>query len=382
MARIIELVGSVRPDYVKLAPIVRALRAHGLSLEPRIVHAARSYDAPVSAELLEGLAVPRADVYLEVPPGRAGESIPGILAAYERHLRSRGERPWGLVVVGDADASMACALAAVKQGVAVAHVEAGLRTFDRTMPEETHRVVTDAVASLCLVGEPMGESNLSREGVSARNIRLVGNATVDSLQYHLLAARALDMPGRLGLGDPYGYVTVHRSTNIDDPVRLAELVGLLESLCEKTPLVFPVHPRTRSRLTQFGLIARLEAKPGVCVQSPLTYAENLGLLASATVVITDSSGIQDEASALNVPCLTLLGNTERSAATELGTSTLVGGSLERVPPLVDEALAGRAPQGRSIPLWDGRAADRIVYELVRAWGGSLPPSGAAGRPVR
>jgi UDP-N-acetylglucosamine 2-epimerase (non-hydrolysing) len=256
----------------------------------------------------------------------------------------------------------------VKLGIPVAHVEAGLRSFDRTMPEEINRIVTDALADLLLVSEPSGQANLLHEGIAPAKIKLVGNVMIDTLTRELEAARALAVRERLGYSRPYAFVTLHRPSNVDDPDRLGELVGLLGRLGELLGVVFPVHPRTRGRLEQFGLFARLGSAPAVSLLGPLGYRESLGLMADATVVITDSGGIQEETAFLSVPCLTVRPNTERPITVDQGTSTLVGDDLGKIEPLVHDIRAGRYKQGGAIPLWDGRAAERIVSELVAGWG--------------
>jgi UDP-N-acetylglucosamine 2-epimerase (non-hydrolysing) len=276
-------------------------------------------------------------------------------------------------VVGDVNSTMACTLAAAKLGIPVAHVEAGLRSFDRSMPEEINRVVTDALADLLLVSEPAGEENLRREGVADGRIRYVGNVMIDTLVRELPAARALGVPASLGLAPSgYAYVTLHRPSNVDDPRRLGRVVEMLRALGGRLPVVFPVHPRTRERLRAAGLEAALAGAPGVRALEPLGYRESLGLMAGARLVLTDSGGVQEETTHLGVPCLTLRPNTERPVTVSLGTNTVVGEEIERVLPLVEEVLAGRGRKGRPIPGWDGHAAERVAAALAERYGRSCP----------
>jgi UDP-N-acetylglucosamine 2-epimerase (non-hydrolysing) len=264
---------------------------------------------------------------------------------------------------------MACTLAAVKLGIPVAHVEAGLRSFDRSMPEEVNRVVTDALADLLLVSEPAGEENLRREGVADGRIRYVGNVMIDTLMRELPAARALGVAERLGL-PPSGfvYVTLHRPSNVDDPSRLGRLVSMLRTLAVRLPVVFPVHPRTRERLRGAGLEAELAEAPGLRLLDPLGYRESLGLMATARLALADSGGVQEETTQLGVPCLTLRPNTERPVTVSLGTNTVVGEDIAAAWPLIEDVLANRYKAGQAVPGWDGCAAERVVAELTERYG--------------
>jgi UDP-N-acetylglucosamine 2-epimerase (non-hydrolysing) len=367
MQSVLELVAGARPNFMKVAPILRELMARPGPFLPRVVHTGQHYDASMSDVFFSELGIPQPDVHLGVGSGTHGAQTARILAAYEEHLLRADPRPAGVVVVGDVNSTMACTLAAVKLGIPVAHVEAGLRSFDRTMPEEINRIVTDALVDLLLVSEPSGQTNLLHEGISPGKIKLVGNVMIDTLVSELKAARELAVRQRLGYASPYAFVTLHRPSNVDDPGRLAELVGLLERLGQSLGVVFPVHPRTRVRLEEFGLFGRLGRAAGVSLLGPLGYRESLGLMAEASVVITDSGGIQEETAFLAVPCLTVRPNTERPITVDQGTSTLVGDDLGKIEPLVRDILGGRYKCGGTIPLWDGHAAERIVSELIAAW---------------
>lgn len=360
----VDFVAGARPNFMKLAPVVRAV-AEQAALQLRIVHTGQHYDAEMNDVFFQELGIPEPDVHLEVGSGSHGAQTARILERYEAHLLE--ERPHACVVFGDVNSTVACSLAAVKLGVPVAHVEAGLRSFDRSMPEEINRLLTDAVAGLLLVSEPSGLANLKREGVPEDKTRLVGNVMIDTLLAGLEAARARDSARRFGLAErSYGLVTLHRPSNVDDPATLLRLLELLDELAEELPLIFPVHPRTLGAATRGGMGARLA--PGqkrlVCL-GPQAYLDTLSLAMGARLVLTDSGGLQEEASVLHVPCLTLRDNTERPITLELGTSRLVGNDPDRIRAAFHQALAGNWPAGQPIPLWDGRAGVRVAEELTR-----------------
>jgi UDP-N-acetylglucosamine 2-epimerase (non-hydrolysing) len=365
MKPILDLVAGARPNFMKLAPVVRALEHEG-RLAFRIVHTGQHYDPSMTDVFFQELGIPAPAVHLGVGSGSHGAQTARILERYEAHLMS--DRPAATVVFGDVNSTVACALAAVKLGVPVAHVEAGLRSFDRTMPEEINRLLTDAVAELLLVSEPSGVDNLAREGRPETGVKLVGNVMIDTLLGHLPAARQKAAARDLGLAERrYGLITLHRPSNVDDPAVLARLVELFHELAEDLPLVFPVHPRTRQAAAGLGGTRGLG--PGqerlLCL-GPLPYMDTLSLVASSAVVLTDSGGLQEETSVLGVPCLTLRENTERPITVTLGTSRLVGNDSDRIRAAFAEVLGGAWPAGRPIPLWDGQAGPRVAREL-QAW---------------
>jgi UDP-N-acetylglucosamine 2-epimerase (non-hydrolysing) len=347
---------------MKLAPVVRALSDMG-TVGFRIVHTGQHYDASMNDIFFEELGIPKPEVHLEVGSGRHGAQTARILERYESHLLEA--RPRATVVFGDVNSTMACGLAAVKLGVPVVHVEAGLRSFDPTMPEEVNRKVTDAIADLLLTTETTAVENLVREGVPEDRIRLVGNVMIDTLLWHLPAARGRNTAGRLGLVGAYGLVTLHRPQNVDDPATLAGLLDLLAELAGRIPLVFPVHPRTLDVAKRANLAGRLtrDARRLLCVP-PLSYLDTLSLLAGASVALTDSGGLQEETSVLRVPCLTLRNTTERPCTVELGTSRLVGNDPEKIRAAFAEVLGGAWPKGADIPLWDGKAGPRVAAALA------------------
>jgi UDP-N-acetylglucosamine 2-epimerase (non-hydrolysing) len=353
---------------MKVAPILRAFDREGSALRASLVHTGQHYDDGLSDVFFRQLRIPAPEAHLGVGSGPHGAQTARILASFEEYLLATVQRPRGVVVVGDVNSTMACTLAAVKLGVPVAHVEAGLRSFDRTMPEEINRVVTDALAEVLLASEESGSVNLLREGISGERIRLVGNVMIDTLVAELAESRALGMPGRLGLtGGAYALVTLHRPSNVDVREKLEPIVDLLARLSARIPIVLPLHPRTRQRLEEFGLRGILDRAGAVRVTEPLGYRENLGLMAEAGFALTDSGGIQEETSFLGIPCLTLRPNTERPVTVTAGTNTVVGDDLPGAEELVGEILAGRYRKGGPIPLWDGHAGERVVAALEEAW---------------
>lgn len=361
---IVDLVAGARPNFMKLAPVARAIGEAG-ALRFRIVHTGQHYDERMAEVFFRELGIPKPDVNLEVGSGSHGVQTARILERYEAHLLS--DRPAATVVFGDVNSTAACALAAAKLQVPLVHVEAGLRSFDRTMPEEINRIVTDALADLLLVSEPSGIENLRREGVQEEKIRLVGNVMIDTLSGQLEKARTQGTARRLGLdGKRYGLVTMHRPSNVDDPTVLGRMLGLLQELSHQLPLVFPVHPRTRQAAAKAGLAQIVSAgQDSLICLDPLPYLDLLALAQGATMVLTDSGGLQEETSILGVPCLTMRENTERPITVTQGTSRLVGSDPDKIKPAFLQALGGEWKIGAGIPLWDGKAAGRIADEMAR-----------------
>jgi UDP-N-acetylglucosamine 2-epimerase (non-hydrolysing) len=364
----VVFVAGARPNFMKVAPMLRAMTAARAPFERVLVHTGQHYDAAMSDVFFDELGIPSPDVHLNVGSGAHGAQTAKVLAAFEEWLVAQPALPRGVVVVGDVNSTMACTLAAVKLGVKVAHVEAGLRSFDRTMPEEINRLVTDSVADLLLTSEPSGGEHLAREGVDPARVKFVGNVMIDSVAYELPRARALEVPRRFGFtAKNYALVTLHRPSNVDTAERLGALVDFLEATASRVPVVFPVHPRTRDRLTRFELLQRVISNPAIKLTDPLGYRDNLGLMADARYVLTDSGGIQEETSFLGVPCLTLRVNTERPVTVTQGTNTIVGDDLRRALALVNDIVEGRYKKGGAIDGWDGRAAERIARILVESW---------------
>lgn len=362
------LVAGARPNFMKVAPILRAVSRRAAAWRTKLLHTGQHYDAAMSDVFFEELGIREPDEHLQVGSGTHGVQTAHIMTAFEGLLLAAPETKRGVVVVGDVNSTMACALVAVKLGVPVAHVEAGLRSFDRRMPEEINRVVTDAICDLLLVSEPAGLENLAREGVDASRVRYVGNVMIDTLVQQLERARKLSAIEDHGLRvGEYALVTLHRPSNVDSVERLEHLVGLLARLAERLPIVFPVHPRTAAKLDEFDLRDGLEGSPGVHLLPPLGYVENLCLMRGAKLVVSDSGGIQEETTYLRVPCITLRDSTERPVTETVGTNTVAGASLKRAWELIVDVLEGRYKQGGEVRGWDGHAAERVVDVLLEAW---------------
>jgi UDP-N-acetylglucosamine 2-epimerase (non-hydrolysing) len=319
----------------------------------------------MSDVFFEQLGLPAPDAYLNVGSGPHGAQTGRVMIAFEEYLQGR-PKPSGVVVVGDVNSTAACALTAVKMSIPVAHVEAGLRSFDRGMPEEINRIVTDAIADLLLVSEPSGLENLAREGVPSGRTHLVGNVMIDTLVHEREAARVLDIVERLRLV-PRGYalITLHRPSNVDAAGPLGAIVDFLAELSKRAEVVLPVHPRTRARLSEFGLTGRLGRR--VRMLEPVGYREMLALTENARFVLTDSGGVQEETTFLNVPCLTLRENTERPITVTHGTNTIIGRDFDLAWRSIDDIETGRYKQSKPIDGWDGNAAARVAAILGAVW---------------
>ncbi len=362
--KLVNICGA-RPNFMKIAPLMRAYRAFP-SIEPLLVHTGQHYDEKMSRLFFDQLEIPRPDVNLEVGSGSHAQQTAAVMQRFEPVVLEH--RPDAVLVVGDVNSTIACALVAAKLGVAVFHVEAGLRSFDRGMPEEINRVLTDAISDLLFVSEPSGIENLRREGADPARIHFVGNTMIDTLQHNRRRADASTILQTLRL-PPRGYcvVTLHRPSNVDDPRTFAAITDVIEEVQRDLPVVFPVHPRTRRNIETLGLAARYAAMNGLRMIDPLGYLDFLKLMADAAVVLTDSGGIQEETTILGVPCLTLRENTERPVTLTQGTNRLVGLDPQRI--LAAYRDVRHAPR-RSPPVpekWDGHAADRIAA-IIDDWG--------------
>jgi UDP-N-acetylglucosamine 2-epimerase (non-hydrolysing) len=375
--RIVSVVGT-RPNFVKIAPIMREMRRHQ-ALEPILVHTGQHYDHAMSDAFFDELKIPRPDYNLGVGSGSHAVQTAEVMKHLEPVLFST--EPDIVLVVGDVNSTLAAALTAVKLGIRTAHVEAGLRSFDRTMPEEVNRILTDAVSNVLFVTEESGCQNLLREGMDASRIHFVGNVMIDALAMSRERWERSDIRYRLGLnGVSYAVLTLHRPANVDDPGRLIPLLEVLWEIGEKLPIIFPVHPRVQGRLKEASLPGRWinateERSPpsGVIFTAPLGYLDFVALLSQARLVLTDSGGIQEETTFLGVPCLTLRENTERPSTLTHGTNRLVGTDPSHVLAETHRAL-NAGPVAREVPpLWDGHAASRIVGVLT-ARGISRPTS--------
>ncbi|MBL8475415.1 MAG: UDP-N-acetylglucosamine 2-epimerase (non-hydrolyzing) [Methyloversatilis sp.] len=369
IAPVLCIVGA-RPNYMKMAPILRAFDEHVPAVPWVLVHTGQHYDHAMNERLFSGLRLPTPQHNLEVGSGTHAVQTAEIMKRFEPLVDDI--KPSCVLVVGDVNSTLACALVAVKKHVAVVHVEAGLRSGDRAMPEEINRILVDRISDRLYTTERSALANLVGEGVAASWVHFAGNVMIDSL----LSSRSLAVPPAATLkehgidpaliaGGRYGVVTLHRPSNVDDPEQLKRLAGMLSQAAERLPLVFAIHPRTRSNLEKFGLGALLD-NPRIALLPPLGYLEMLGLMDGATVMITDSGGLQEETTALSVPCITLRENTERPITAEQGTNTVVGSDEALFVRCLDDTLATGGKRGRVPEYWDGAAAPRIAADLY-AW---------------
>jgi UDP-N-acetylglucosamine 2-epimerase (non-hydrolysing) len=358
--RIVHLVAAARPNFMKVAPLWHALKA-APDFAPVLVHSGQHYDVSMSDAFFRDLKLPAPDHHLGIGSGSHAEQTGGVMVAYEK-VAQAGRPDW-LVVAGDVNTTAACAMVAAKLQIPLVHLEAGLRSRDRSMPEEVNRLVTDCLADVLWTPSPDADANLIAEGVDPDRISRVGNIMIDSFELVRPAIEAAGMAERLGFeAGGYAVVTLHRPSNVDDPDELARLASSLVRVQQRLPLVFPVHPRTRVRLRESGLDDRL-ASAGVRLVEPLSYVEFMSLVTGAAAAITDSGGVQEETTYLGIPCLTLRRNTERPITIDEGTNRLV--CPETLPDVLRHALRAPAADRRRPQYWDGRTAARCVADLRR-----------------
>lgn len=355
----VHLIAAARPNFMKVAPLYHALEAEDWCA-PAIVHTGQHYDPNMSDAFFKDLGMPEPHYHLGVGSGTHAEQTGGVMIAYEKICMD--DRPDWIVVVGDVNSTAACAQVGTKLHIPVAHLEAGLRSGDRRMPEEINRLVTDAISDVLWTPSPDADENLAREGVDPARVVRVGNIMIDSYELMRPQIEAEQAPEAFGL-EPgnYGVVTLHRPSNVDDRAILETLVGQLIAASERVPLLFAVHPRTRKQLTAFGLLDSLEGAKGITLVEPVNYIRFMSLVRSAKLIITDSGGIQEESTYLDIPCLTLRENTERPITLTEGSNRLVkpGDLLASV----EKVMAGDWPHGRKPDLWDGQTAARIAADL-------------------
>ena len=363
MLKILNIVGA-RPNFMKIAPIVREMKRRENDFLPLIVHTGQHYDAAMSDSFFTDLGIPKPDYHLEVGSASHAVQTARIMMAFEPIVLE--EKPDWVLVVGDVNSTIACALVCAKLNVKVAHVEAGLRSRDRTMHEEINRLLTDQISELLLTPSQDGDENLLREGIDAYKIEFVGNVMIDSLFYNLEKAKQLKVKEDLGLNDKdYAVLTLHRPSNVDDEPTFSGLLEALITISEKLPVIFPVHPRTRSNIEKFGLAEKI-ANSNIRLIEPLGYLDFMNLYSGAKLVLTDSGGLQEETTALGIPCLTLRENTERPMTISHGTNVLVGTNPEKIKQAAADILDRTVlPDKKIPPLWDGKTAERICDSLIK-----------------
>jgi len=361
--KIISVVGA-RPNFMKVAPIYKAFNEikTELQVSHKICHTGQHYDSNLSDVFIRELELPQPDFYLGIGSGTHAEQTGKIMIEFEKVLLQ--EKPNLVIVVGDVNSTLACSLAAVKLGIKIAHVEAGLRSFDRTMPEEINRILTDAISDFLFVSERSGIKNLKREGIPDEKIFFVGNVMIDSLVNYLPKIEKSKITEQLSV-KPFDYcvVTLHRPSNVDDKNRLTEIAEFLLNISNHKKLIFPVHPRTRYNLEKYGLLKYMNHN--IIITEPLGYIDFIALLKSAFFALTDSGGIQEETTFLGIPCVTLRNSTERPITVEVGTNYLVGEDIDSALKVVNEIINGNFKKGTIPELWDGKASERIVNIITK-----------------
>lgn len=356
-------VAGARPNFVKIAPLLREFANHRDVFKTSLVHTGQHYDFEMSGVFFQGLQIPDPDIHLNVGSHSHAVQTARIMISFEKVVTAG--KPDLVVVVGDVNSTLACALVVTKLGVKLAHIEAGLRSFDRTMPEEINRVVTDSLSDYLFVSEESGLKNLRHEGVPSDRVHFVGNVMIDSLIWagkHVGKSKVLD---DLNLTEKeYGVVTLHRPSNVDSDASLSEICDILQLVSENIKLVYPLHPRTKIMLKKHGLLSTLTVLKNLQLTDPLSYLDFVKLMKESRLVLTDSGGIQEETTALGVPCLTIRENTERPVTVTQGTNTLVGKDKKKIDRCVANILKGNVKQHRVPTLWDGRASQRIAGIIV------------------
>ena len=359
----IHLIAGARPNFMKVAPILRELEHYRESCDCRLVHTGQHYDANLSDVFFDELGIRAPDYHLEVGSGSHARQTASVMLEYEKICLQ--DPPDLVIVVGDVNSTLACAIVAKKLGHELAHVEAGLRSGDLSMPEEINRIVTDSISDQLFVTEQSGVENLQREGRPETSIHFVGHVMIDNLFYQLGKLEQEGSSARISdefkrNHENYGVVTLHRPSNVDDRETLAALLGALADIGERLPLIFPLHPRTGANLERF----ELSLPPSIVVTEPLPYMDFLNLFRDARLVLTDSGGLQEETTALGIPCLTLRENTERPVTVSAGSNRIVGNSPARILDAARASLDATATKASIPPLWDGRAAERICRQLL------------------
>ena len=355
------LVVGARPDFMKIAPIHAELARRGIG--QILLHTGQHYDENMSKVFFDDLGMPQPDIYLGIGSGSHATQTAKVMVEFEKVCKEH--KPSMVIVVGDVNSTVACSMVCAKEWIPCAHVEAGLRSFDREMPEEINRLITDAIADFLLTPSPDGDENLRKEGIAEERIKRVGNVMIDSLFNNLERAKASTIHSDLGVEKGnYGVLTLHRPSNVDDKDAFEGILIALEQIGDRIPLVFPLHPRTKNRAEQFGLYERLEAIPNIILTGPAGYLDFVALMAESKLVLTDSGGLQEETTALGIPCLTLRENTERPITVTEGTNTIVGNDPKIILDAANDVLDNGGKAGRIPDLWDGKTAERIADIVV------------------
>ena len=362
MLKVLNIVGA-RPNFMKIAPIVREMRRRESHFKPLIVHTGQHYDEAMSDSFFADLDIPKPDYHLEIGSASHAVQTAKIMTAFEPVVLA--EKPDWVLVVGDVNSTIACALVCSKLGVRVAHVEAGLRSGDMAMPEEVNRLLTDRISDLLLTPSTDGDENLLKEGIAPEKIKFVGNVMIDSLFYSLEKSKKSNIREDLNLkAKEYAVLTLHRPSNVDEKETFDGILKALAEISAKIPIIFPAHPRTKSRISEFGFEKLIE-NSNIKFIEPLGYLDFLRLYSGAKIVLTDSGGLQEETTALEIPCLTLRENTERPITIEMGTNNLVGTNRTKITKTAFDVLDRKSSQDAKIPpLWDGKTAERICDALL------------------
>lgn len=357
----IILVVGARPNFMKIAPIYSELSERGEELI--LLHTGQHYDDNMSRVFFEDLGMPKPDIYLGIGSGSHAYQTATVMVEFEKICNEK--EPSMVVVVGDVNSTVACSIVCAKLRIPCAHVEAGLRSFDRDMPEEINRILTDSVADLLLTPSPDGDENLRAEGVTQERIHRVGNVMIDSLYSNLERSKNSKILETLGLEESYAILTLHRPSNVDDRVNFSGIIDALEKIGSEIQLVFPVHPRTEKMARSFGLYERLSAIPNIVLTGPVGYLDFVALMANSKMALTDSGGLQEETTALGIPCITLRENTERPITVSEGTNTIVGCDTNLILKAAFGVLEGNGKSGRIPDLWDGKTSSRIADVLLQ-----------------
>ncbi|MHA1932906.1 MAG: non-hydrolyzing UDP-N-acetylglucosamine 2-epimerase [Promethearchaeota archaeon] len=356
----IFIIGGARPNFMKIAPLIKEFKKQEINF--KFIHTGQHYDYNMSKIFLDNLGIPKPDYFLNVGSGTHASQTAKIMIEFEKVLLK--ERPKLVIVVGDVNSTIACALVAKKISIEVAHVEAGLRSFDFQMPEEINRKLTDQLSDYLFITERSALLNLKNEGIDSSKIFFVGNVMIDNLINNLEKARKIAYFKKLGLSSGlYGLITIHRPSNVDAKKDLENVIKIINEIGIKTKVVFPIHPRTQKSLKKFNLEEKLNS-PNIIITNPLGYLEFLNLIINSKFILTDSGGIQEEASYLNIPILTLRNNTERPVTIEEGTNTLIGKDILKLRQHLDNILLDSYKKGKAIEMWDGKASQRITKIII------------------